>query len=173
VSSLQGRVPEPLARAVDRASVELESAASDMDSSLAELRSPLEGRPLHEALRVRAAELADGTGAPAVVVRGRGPKLPPLVAAHVYRISTEALTNSLRHADATTIEVTLSARDGRLRVEVRDDGRGLPGERRPGANGLFAMESRAASIGAALTLASEPGGGTVIHIEVPIEGGAP
>ena len=169
MSSLQGRVPEPLARAVDRASVELESAASDMDSSLPELRSPLEG----QALRVRAAELADGTGAPAVVVRGRAPKLPPLVAAHVYRISTEALTNSLRHADATTIEVTLSARDGRLRVEVRDDGRGLPGERRPGANGLFAMESRAASIGAALTLASEPGGGTVIHIDVPIEGGAP
>jgi signal transduction histidine kinase len=170
VSSLQGRVPEPLARTVDRASVELESAASDMDSSLAELRSPLEGRPLHEALRVRAAELADDTGAPAVVVRGRAPKLSPLVAAHVYRISTEALTNSLRHADATTIEVTLSARDGRLRVEVRDDGRGLPVERRAGANGLFAMESRAASIGAALSVSSEPGAGTVIHIDVPMGG---
>ena len=58
MSSLLGRVPEPLERTVARAAVELESAASDMDVSLAELRSPLEGRRLDEALRERAGELA-------------------------------------------------------------------------------------------------------------------
>jgi signal transduction histidine kinase len=170
VSSLQGRVPEPLGRVVERASVELESAASDMDSSLAELRSPLEGRPLHEALRVRMAELADDTAAPSIAVRGRAPKLPPLAAAHVYRIATEAVTNSLRHADATAIEIVLSSRGGTLSVEVRDDGRGIADERRPGANGLFAMESRAASIGAVLTMDSAPGRGTVVKIDVPLNG---
>jgi signal transduction histidine kinase len=170
VSSLQGRVPEPLSRTVDRASVELESAASDMDTSLAELRSPLEGRPLHEALRIRVAELAPGAGPPVVVVHGRAPKLPPLVAAHVYRIGCEAVTNALRHADARTVEVTLASRNGSLQVDVRDDGQGLPVERRPGGNGLFAMESRAASIGAALTVESEPGRGTVIRIDVPLNG---
>jgi signal transduction histidine kinase len=51
VSALQGRVAEELAGLVGRATVELESASSDMDTSLAELRSPLEGRPLDEALR--------------------------------------------------------------------------------------------------------------------------
>ena len=52
--SLQGRVPDALDRTVARAAVELESAASDMDTSLAELRSPLEGRRLDAALRARA-----------------------------------------------------------------------------------------------------------------------
>jgi signal transduction histidine kinase len=170
VSSLSGRVPEPLARVVERASVELESAASDMDSSLAELRSPLEGRPLHEALQVRVRELADDTAAPTILVRGRAPKLPPLAAAHVYRIACEAVTNSLRHADASTIEVVLAARGGTLRVEVRDDGHGMAAERRPGANGLFAMESRAATIGAVLSMESSPGGGTVVVIDVPLNG---
>ena len=69
VSSLAGRVEAPVDHIVARATVELESASADMDTSLAELRSPLEGRPLEEALRARAAELVnDG------VPRGRRPR---------------------------------------------------------------------------------------------------
>ena len=64
----------------------------------------------------------------------------------------------------------LREHDGTLSVEVRDDGRGMADERRPGANGLFAMESRAASIGAVLTMDSAPGGGTVVKIDVPLNG---
>ena len=84
VTSLHGRVPAPLDKTVSRAAVELESAASDMDTSLAELRSPLEGRRLDEALRARAAELAPaddprdrhprrGTGSAATDRRARLP----------------------------------------------------------------------------------------------------
>jgi signal transduction histidine kinase len=173
VSSLQGRVPEALETAVGRAAVELESAASDMDTSLAELRSPLEGRPLDEALRSRAAELAP-RGEPAIRVRGTAPSLPPLVAAHVYRIASEAITNALRHADATTIDLAIEALDGHLRLQIRDDGRGLPPERRPGATGLLAMEGRAASIGGRLHIApASAGRGTAITLDVPLttEGG--
>jgi signal transduction histidine kinase len=173
VSSLQGRVPQALERTVGRAAVELESAASDMDTSLAELRSPLEGRPLHEALRSRAAELAPD-GRPAIHIEGDAPALPPLVAAHVYLIATEAITNALRHADATTIDLAIGTAGGRLRLEIRDDGRGLPAERRPGATGLLAMESRAATIGGRLDLAPAAGGrGTAITLDVPLtpEGG--
>ena len=74
VTSLHGRVPAPLDKTVSRAAVELESAASDMDTSLAELRSPLEGRRLDEALRIRADELAP-SGEPRIVVTGRAPDL--------------------------------------------------------------------------------------------------
>ena len=147
VSSLSGRVDEPLSASSRAPTVELESAASDMDTSLAELRSPLEGRRLEEALRARAAELAPD-GRPAITVPGRAPALPPLIGAHVYRIGSEAITNALRHADARAIDVAISADGDVLRLRIADDGRGLPEERRPGANGIFAMESRAATLGA-------------------------
>jgi signal transduction histidine kinase len=168
VSSLQGRVPEQLERTVGRAAVELESAASDMDTSLAELRSPLEGRPLDEALRARAEELAPH-GEPHISVSGTAPRLSPLVVAHVYRIVCEAITNALRHADATTVDVTIATNAAVVRVHVADDGRGLPEDRRSGATGFDSMEHRAASIGARLSVGAPPSGeGTVVELEVPM-----
>lgn len=175
VTSLLGRVPEPLEKTVARAAVELESAASDMDTSLAELRSPLEGRRLHEALLARADELVTD-GRPQIDVRGRTPELPPLVGAHAYRIASEALTNALRHADAGRIEITFAQRDGALQLVVQDDGRGLPASRRENASGLLAMENRAATIGARLNIgAAEDNGGTRIELLIPLEhnGGHP
>jgi signal transduction histidine kinase len=169
VSSLHGRVPREVARTVGRASVELESAAAEMDTSLAELRSPLEGRPLEQALRERAEELAPD-GRPRITVHGSSPPLSPLVGAHVYRIGSEAITNALRHADATTIDVSIDAPGSRLQLRVRDNGRGLPRDRRPGASGLFAMESRAATIGGRLELGSAGNGtGTTVFLEVPLD----
>ena len=103
-------------------------------------------------------------------MRGSSPPLSPLVAAHVYRIAGEAITNALRHAAATAIDVGIEVADGRLRLRVRDDGRGLPRERRAGASGLFAMESRAATIGGRLRLDSTGnGGGTTVLLEVPLD----
>jgi signal transduction histidine kinase len=172
VTSLMGRVPDALDRTVARAAVELESAASDMDTSLAELRSPLEGRRLDEALRARAAELIRADG-PRIAVHGRAPDLPPLVGAHAYRIAAEALTNALRHADAQTVDVTLERAPERLRVVVRDDGRGLPEQARPGATGLIAMENRAATIGARLHVSSGDAAGTRIELDIPLNGANP
>ncbi len=175
VTSLQGRVPESLDAIVSRASVELESAASDMDTSLAELRSPLEGRRLDEALRSRAAELAP-TGHPRIEFVGEAPHLPPLVGAHAYRITGEALTNALRHADASVVRIAIDRENGRLRIAVQDDGRGLPAERRAGATGLLAMENRAATIGARLSVGRPPNGvGTLIELDIPLDshGGHP
>ena len=159
-----------LAPLAGRAAVELESASSDMDTSLAELRSPLEGRRIDEALRTRAAELAP-TGDPYISVRGSAPELPPLVAAHVYRIACEAITNALRHADATAIVVQLLDGDqnGELTVTVRDNGRVLPTGPGHAATGLHAMENRAATIGAALHLSTpEQGAGTLVELRVPV-----
>ena len=168
VSSLQDRVEPSLTGLVARAAIELESASSDMDTSLAELRSPLEGRPLDEALRRRAGELAP-SGRPAITVHGSAPPLPPLVAAHVYRIACEAIVNALRHADANAIFVQLRDRDQQLAVSVRDDGRGMPIDKRPGATGLRAMENRAASIGAELILTTPADGpGTLVDLLVPL-----
>jgi signal transduction histidine kinase len=174
VTSMHGRVEEPIELLVSRASVELESAASDMDTSLAELRSPLEGRRLDEALRARAIELG-ASAQPQIRVSGQAPELLPLVGAHAYRIASEALTNALRHADASLVQVAFARRDGNLHVSILDDGRGLPSELRPGANGLLAMENRAATIGARLTVGRPRDGGTSIELEIPLDhtGGHP
>jgi len=169
VSSLRGRVPAAQEPVLERATVELVSAASDLDTSLAELRSPLEGRPLEEALRARAAELTPGDG-PWISVHGHAPALPPLVAAHVYRVGCEAITNALRHADAQEIDVSIAGDARALRLRVRDDGRGLPAERRPGASGLLAMRSRAETIGGTLAIGPGPGGrGTDLQLHVPLD----
>jgi signal transduction histidine kinase len=168
VTSLQGRIDGGLGGIVDQAVIELESASSDMDTSLAELRSPLEGRRLDVALRERAAELAPG-GDPSIDVVGAAPALPPLVGAHVYRIACEAITNALRHADARNIRVEVRTERSRLALTVRDDGRGLPPARRRGATGFVAMENRAATIGARLALGSGERGGTVVALEVPLD----
>jgi two-component system sensor histidine kinase UhpB len=172
ISAIEGRVEPPLNETVQRAVIELESAAADMDTSLAELRSPLEGRPLHEALAARAAELtSDDT--PRVAVTGTAPPLSPLVAAHVYRISCEALTNALRHAEATQIDVVVEGTEHGVRVNVLDDGVGIPDRQRPQATGILAMQSRADSIGATLSIRRRSGGGTHVLVDLAPNGGGP
>ncbi|MBW3608604.1 MAG: hypothetical protein KY463_09650 [Actinobacteria bacterium] len=132
-----------------------------------ELRSPLQGRGLDEALRQRAQELTP-LGRADIRVEGRAPTLPPLVAAHATRIAGEALTNAVRHAGAQRISVELGGSRKLLRITVRDDGRGLPDELRPGSNGLRSMRERAATIGGTLEVEHADGGGTVVALQVPL-----
>ncbi len=172
ISSMEGRVEPPLTEVVQRAAIELESAAADMDTSLAELRSPLEGRPLHEAIAARAAELTSGP-VPEVVVSGVAPQLPPMVAAHVYRISCEALTNALRHAEANRIDVVVESTEDGVRVNVLDDGIGITEQSRPQSTGILAMRSRAASIGATLSIRQREHGGTHVLVDLAPNGGSP
>jgi len=157
---------------IARSVVELESAGAEMDTTLAGLRSPLAGRPLHEAIAERAAELTVA-GGPPVEVRGCSPDLPEPLATHAYRIGVEAVTNAVRHAGAGRIEVTVGARGDHVVLDVCDDGDGLPdGPPRRGA-GLLAMHSRAASVGGRLHLGPGPHGrGTRVHLEIPHRNGA-
>lgn len=153
---------------VEQALAELRHASTDMDTSLAELRTPLlDGRDLPGALRDRAADLAPA--APGrITVAGEAGELPPFVAAHAYRIATEAMSNAVRHAHAEEVAVRITRTPQRLTVTVSDDGRGLPGTVRPEASGLRAMEARADAIGAGLTIAPGDPAGTVVSLDVPL-----
>lgn len=122
-----------------------------MDTSVAELRTPLEGRSVERLLDERAAELLPGSDAK-ITVRGSVGELPAHVAAHVYRIGAEALTNAVRHSAAQNVDVALTRNGGSATIEVCDDGNGLPTIRRPGSNGLRSMRARADTIGADLSL---------------------
>jgi signal transduction histidine kinase len=84
----------------------------------------------------------------------------------VLRIVQEAITNAVRHASPSAIEVATRVEDGTLVVEVRDDGRGFPETLRRG-RGLGNMERRAEEIGAALQVASDAGG-TRVELRLPL-----
>src|SRR3954453_14833308 len=90
--------------------------------------------------------------------------------AEVLRIAQEALHNALRHAAATRIAVRLGARDGRLVLEIADDGAGFdPRDRELRARrlGLTSMEERARRLGGRLRIDSAPGRGTTVRLEAP------
>jgi signal transduction histidine kinase len=90
--------------------------------------------------------------------------------AEVLRIAQEALQNALRHADARSIDVRLEVRDGHVRLVVTDDGAGFdPADPQLRARrlGLTSMEERARALGGTLTIASRPGEGTTVALEVP------
>jgi signal transduction histidine kinase len=86
----------------------------------------------------------------------------------VYRIVQEALTNIIRHAQATRIDVLLKRRDGSLIVIVEDNGVGFdPKVQINGRLGMVGMQERATMLGGTLTIESVPGSGTTIFLEVP------
>lgn len=169
LSALQGQVGGAQGELVGHALSELRAAGADMDTSVAELRMPLEGRSVERLLGERAAELAPITDA-AIRVRGSVGELPAHVAAHAYRIGAEALTNAVRHGSAKHVDVVLSRNGSTAMIEVRDDGRGLPTIRRPGSNGLRSMRARADTIGASLSIGpGADGRGTRVALSLPTQ----
>jgi signal transduction histidine kinase len=88
----------------------------------------------------------------------------------VFRIAQEALQNALRHAHATHILLRLRAEDGRLLLDVEDDGVGFDPDAadvRSQRLGLTSMEERAQRLGARLEVRSAQGAGTTVHLEMP------
>ncbi len=96
---------------------------------------------------------------------GHLPSLSPEVELAIYRVAQEALTNALRHAEATRLSLTLHQTDGRVALTVGDNGRGLP--RRRSERGLRGMRERALLIDAELEINSWPGKGTEVRLNVP------
>jgi signal transduction histidine kinase len=175
LSALEPQVPGdgPPRALLDGALAELRNATADMETSVAELRTPLDGRPVDELLRERAHELAQA-GTARIDVAGSLPPLPPLVAAHTYRIAAEALTNAVRHAGCSAITVTLQDAPDAITLTIADDGVGMPPAPRPGGHGLRSMHGRAETIGARLDIGPGPGGrGTAVALALPHPGGSP
>jgi len=96
-------------------------------------------------------------------------RLPPEVETALYRIVQEALTNVIRHAQATRVDVLLERRGDRVVAIVEDDGVGFDAEtaRQSGRLGLFGMQERAEMLGGRLTIESAAGMGTTVYVEVP------
>jgi signal transduction histidine kinase len=171
-----------LDRGPDEARPQLERVRDLAREALAELRSLIFGlRPaelerdgLEGVLRKEATMLQRVHG---VKVRVDADGVPPGVepggAGEILRIVEEALHNAVRHAAAQTVTVHLHGGDDTLRVEVTDDGVGFDPtdpDLRSHHLGLTSMEERARELGGTLTLSARPGSGTVVSLEVPVDG---
>ena len=92
----------------------------------------------------------------------------------LYRILQEAISNVVRHADASTLAVRVRGEGSRVAAEVRDDGRGFVVEEVDvlgGRLGIIGMRERAASVDATLAIRSELGTGTSVGLELPLRAG--
>jgi signal transduction histidine kinase len=92
-------------------------------------------------------------------------RFPAEIEASAYFIVVEALTNVVKHAQATRAEVTATVVDGMLSVTVRDDGTGGAD---PYGHGLVGMHDRAAALGGRLEIHSPVGAGTLLAVTLPL-----
>ena len=87
----------------------------------------------------------------------------------LYRVAQESLTNTIRHAHAQHVALTLRSTPTGVELLVRDDGQGLKDA--PEGAGILGMRERALLIGADLSLGPSPEGGTEVRLNVPIRNG--
>jgi len=97
-------------------------------------------------------------------------RIGPDLAVTAYRILKEALTNVIAHAEAKHATIVITMESGHLRLEIRDDGKGMPDEvlRNPRALGLLGMRERAAAWGGQVAFLSAPGAGTRVLVSLPL-----
>lgn len=169
-ATLLERDPAAARERVEKLQTLAQEALDELRSLVFELRPPdLERDGLRGALRKhvdvlrrlesREIALEAGDDLPADAGRDR----------EVLRIAQEALQNALRHADARRVEVRLQGEDGRLMLEVEDDGVGFEPDA-PGLRsrrlGLTSMEERAQRVGGRLEIRSAPGAGTTVRLRI-------
>jgi signal transduction histidine kinase len=121
---------------------------------------------------------AEGLG-PALVARARRMPVPTTIQAAglgrypkeqeatIYFCVLEALQNAMKHARGSSVQVSLTERDGSVVFEVRDDGVGFD-PMSSGGNGLTNMTDRVEAVGGELSVESRPGAGTLISGRIPV-----
>ena len=102
-------------------------------------------------------------------VEGEWFALPPAIDLSAYRIVQEGLTNALKHAHATRADVVVRYARDELRIEVRDDGAGVPAGDGLG-HGLIGVRERVKIYGGEMSAGSAAGGGFLLSTRLPLTG---
>jgi ligand-binding sensor domain-containing protein/signal transduction histidine kinase len=176
VARLLERAPATAKTHLDQARELVRDSLAEARRSVWDLRSPsLEDSDLPAALAETAKRLVAGTPVQAhVEVHGTYRPLSRDTEAHLLRIGQEALTNALKHAGATELNLQLEFAAQHLRFRVRDNGRGFDATVPPGSRnghfGLVGIHERAEQLGGQVEIKSRPNEGTEISIEVPLNG---
>jgi signal transduction histidine kinase len=148
----------------------LDAAAGGLTEATEELRELARGiHPPVLADRGLAAALdalASRSSVPVTVDADTSERPPAAVEAAAYFVASEALTNVARHANAESAAVKVRRADGRLEVEVRDDGDG--GADPAEGSGLRGLSDRVAALDGSIEVESAAGFGTVLRASIPI-----
>jgi signal transduction histidine kinase len=148
-------------------------AVDDIDATIKDIRRSIFALSAAEEstdIRRSVGELVDRAARSLKVrptLRFEGPVnavVSPEVAPHVLAVLGEALSNVVRHAEASDVHVTLRTGDG-LTLTIQDDGRGIPLD--AVHSGLRNIEERAEQLGGTCTVQSSVGGGTTITWQIP------
>jgi signal transduction histidine kinase len=151
-------------------SEELDKVADGLSATLDELREIARG--IHPAILSEGGigpalqMLARRSNIPAEVTVRFTTRLPAPIEAATYYVVSEALTNAAKHADASVVLVDADIADSRLRLTVRDDGRG--GADPAGGSGLIGLDDRVQALGGTLAVESPTGAGTTVSVALPI-----
>ena len=174
LDDVRDTVPTGQADEFDQAVAVLRQSVDDARRVIWELRPPaIDGLGLPAALRSLAARAGHGQAAVSVSIEEID-GLSDAVTTGLYKIAREALLNSLHHASARRIDITLVdvASPGRTsaRLLVEDDGVGFVAGGHPdgGHYGTVMMEEQATLIGATMSIDTEPGCGTRVEVVVPL-----
>jgi signal transduction histidine kinase len=148
-----------------------ETALLDLRGLLTELRpSALVTRPFAEALVALCREWQTDERPVRLSLVLSGVPLPAPVEDVLYRVAQEALANAARHAAARTVHVSVVEGRRRVTLSVTDDGAGFDASVRTGSGlGLLGMRERVRSVGGDVWVESEPGRGTTVRAELPLD----
>jgi signal transduction histidine kinase len=146
--------------------------ADDLTATLEELRELSRG--IHPAiltaggLRPTVKALARRSAVPVELDIDVPTRLPDPVEVAAYYVISEALTNTAKHANATTAHINLHIHEDRLHLTIQDDGDGGATPER--GSGLVGLIDRVEALGGTLTVTSPPGDGTTLAVELPLAG---
>ncbi len=170
VSQLLERDPAAARRLLDSLKQQSHEATENVRRIVYDLRPPtLDELGLVAALRQSAARLGSNGLRFAFEPAEPLPELPAAVETAAYRIVQEAMTNVVRHADATRATVRIQYDGDQLLVAVIDDGVGLADEHASGV-GLQSIRERAAELNGQIRVASRQGAGTTLEVWLPLAG---
>jgi two-component system NarL family sensor kinase len=161
----------PLAETASHTAMELRRWVRELRSLVVTITPPA----LHErGIAASLSDLASTLEARGISVQVAAPDdldLDEATESLVYRVAQEGVRNVVRHAAATRVQLCLRERDGRLQLEVSDDGRGFDpvgsGARRRGSVGLELLRGLVAEHDGTLTVGPRSGGGTTLEMELP------
>jgi len=167
------RVPEAYRAEVVEAQETARASLEEVRRIALQLRpEALDDLGLATALRVLGERLGEDRGLGVEVhIREPLPLLAPEEELVIYRVAQEALTNVVRHAGATSAEISVELLDGHLELSVADDGRGVPSTGEGG--GIRGMRERAVLIGARLDVTALGEKGTRVRLDLPLSPGRP
>ena len=174
LSARAGLVREQLLRGDPAAADRLAGMQRDLATTLRDVREiayaihppVLADRGLLEAIEAQSSRLALPMAVRADPAL-RGVRFGEQIEATAWYVLAEALSNVVKHAGASEVQVSLSQQDGRLGLVIRDDGRGFELDR-PRGLGLTSLADRLDTVGGSLSINSGAGLGTSVFVHIPV-----